>query len=65
MISRTSGAAATIARRLGASRRLRQFIPAGLGLVLLAATGGCGSITNGTSQSINLNSDPGEVARYA
>ena len=28
---------------------------------LLAATGGCASITNGTSQSININSDPGEA----
>ena len=61
MISRTSRATATIARRLAAGRLLRQFILAGAGLVLLAATGGCASITNGTSQSINVNSDPGEA----
>ena len=61
MISRTSRATAAIARRLVAGRLLRQFILAGAGLVLLAATGGCASITNGTSQSINVNSDPGEA----
>jgi hypothetical protein len=61
MISRTSRATAAIARRLVAGRLLRQFILAGAGLVLLATTGGCASITNGTSQSINVNSDPGEA----
>ena len=35
--------------------------PGRVGLVLLAATGGCASITNGTSQSINVDSDPGEA----
>jgi hypothetical protein len=61
MISRTIWAATTIARRLAAARVPRQFILACAGLTLLGAAGGCASITNGTSQSINVNSDPGEA----
>jgi hypothetical protein len=61
MVSRTIWVAALIARRLVASHVLRQFILAGAGLVLLGAAGGCASITSGTSQSINVNSEPGEA----
>ena len=61
MISRTIWVATTIARRLAAGHVPRQFILACAGLALLGAAGGCASITNGTSQSINVNSDPGEA----
>jgi hypothetical protein len=61
VVSRTIWVAAAIARRLAAGRVPRQFILACAGLVLLGAAGGCASITNGTSQSINVNSDPGEA----
>jgi hypothetical protein len=61
MVSRTIWVAALIARRLVAGRVLRQFILAGAGLVLLGAAGGCASITSGTSQAINVNSEPAEA----
>jgi hypothetical protein len=61
VVSRTIWVAAAIARRLVAGRVPRQFILACAGLTLLGAAGGCASITNGTSQSINVNSDPGEA----
>jgi hypothetical protein len=61
MVSRTIRVAALIARRLVAGRVLRQFILAGAGLILLGAAGGCASITSGTSQAINVNSEPGEA----
>jgi hypothetical protein len=61
MVSRTIWVAAIIARHLVAGRVLRQFILAWAGLVLLGAAGGCASIASGTSQSINVNSEPGEA----
>jgi hypothetical protein len=61
VVSRTIRIAARSARRLAAGRVLRQFILACAGLTLLAAAGGCAAITTGTSQAINVNSDPGEA----